>query len=298
MALSDIDHLFLNASQVGEVDEVIKTLDAGANIHVSNDSALRMAAKNGHTKTVGLLLDRGADIHANGTEIFVNANDALCLAAGNGHKETVELLLDRGANIHAENDLAFRWTACNGLTEIVAQLLDHGSDIHALGDDALYWAIKNGHSNKDTVLLLLRRGADSTAKGSESKGAFERAKLAEFLSELKQETLGHFKSGQPSQEQCFSTDAKGIPRLHGRVLDACMIGQFTALIGAPLIASTDKSDRQLFHDIWDALPQHWQDQNHNIYMQFLKEGGVNPIIGSHTAVTHRNTLLPDKLAGR
>ena len=63
-----------------------------------------MAAKNGHTETVKLLLDRGADIHA--------WNDyALRLAAENGHTETVKLLLDRGADIHAGNDYALRYAA-------------------------------------------------------------------------------------------------------------------------------------------------------------------------------------------
>ena len=50
------------------------------------------AAMNGHIETVKVLLDRGADIHAN--------NDgALHLAAKYGNTETVKLLLKYGATI-------------------------------------------------------------------------------------------------------------------------------------------------------------------------------------------------------
>ena len=97
-------------------------LDRGADIHASNDGALRFAAMNGHTETVKLLLDRGADIHA--------VNDlALRLAAENGHTETVKLLLDRGARIHACNDNALYLAVYNGHTETVKVLLAHGATI-------------------------------------------------------------------------------------------------------------------------------------------------------------------------
>ena len=49
-------------------------------------TAFRNAAMNGHNETVKLLLDRGADIHA-------NDNDALRKAAQYGHPDTVKVLL-------------------------------------------------------------------------------------------------------------------------------------------------------------------------------------------------------------
>jgi len=53
----------------------------------SLDEFLRKAAKYGHTEVVKLLLEQGADVHAD--------NDwALVWAADNGHKEVVKLLLE------------------------------------------------------------------------------------------------------------------------------------------------------------------------------------------------------------
>jgi hypothetical protein len=79
---------------------------------------MRWAATHGHTESVALLLDRGADIHA--------ANDrALRWAARKGNTETLALLLDRGANINAEKNQALRGAADGGDTETVAFLLKH-----------------------------------------------------------------------------------------------------------------------------------------------------------------------------
>ena len=36
-------------------------LDAGANVHAKNDEALKWASENGHTETVKILLEAGAD---------------------------------------------------------------------------------------------------------------------------------------------------------------------------------------------------------------------------------------------
>jgi len=285
------DHALRMAAESGyqEIVEWLLEPGRGTNVHGFRDLPLRDAAHNGHTEIVGLLLDHGADIHA-------ESDVALVSAAKNGHKDTVALLLDHSADIHAQDDLALYWSAAHGYAKMAMLLLERSADIHAGNDRALHAAI--GNYDVDMAFLLLRYGADPKAKDSAGKDAFEDSQLAEWLGELKRQTAAHFQPRKPSRKQCFSMHAGGNPTLHERVLDACITTQFVTLIGMPLIASTDKSDRQLFQDIWDALPQHWQDQHQNLYMQFIKEGGVNPIIGSHTAVTHRNTLPPDKLAGR
>jgi ankyrin repeat protein len=115
---------------------------------VDLEKQLTGAAFDGETQTVALLLDRGANIHAD--------NDyALQAAAGNGHTETVALLLDRGADIHADDNLALGWAADGGHTQIVALLLERGADIHADNDWPLQAAASNGHT--DTVALLLKQ---------------------------------------------------------------------------------------------------------------------------------------------
>jgi ankyrin repeat protein len=84
----------------------------------------------------------------------VSLEDQLMDAAEKGHTETVALLLDRGANIHARNSKALQWAAVNGHTETVALLLERGADIHAVNDWALQKAAKNRCT--ETVALLLK----------------------------------------------------------------------------------------------------------------------------------------------
>jgi ankyrin repeat protein len=63
------------------------------------NNLLVRASEDGHTETVTLLLDAGADVHA-------KKDLALCLASEKNHTEIVGLLLDAGANVHADNDYA------------------------------------------------------------------------------------------------------------------------------------------------------------------------------------------------
>ena len=58
-------------------------------------TALLIAAEYGHDELVKLLLDRGADVNAQGGE----HDNALQAASSRGHEQTVRLLLDRGANV-------------------------------------------------------------------------------------------------------------------------------------------------------------------------------------------------------
>ena len=175
------------------------------------------------------------------------------MAAENGHTALAQLLIEKGANVNTMNDR---------------------------DQTPLHLAVWEGR--KDTSLLLLRHGADPIVINIDDPPPRQCTPLLEWLSQVRQSTSEYFSWGKPSLAQCFSTTEKGA-RLHDRVLDACLTGQFTTLIGAPLIASTDKADRQLFQDIWEALPAHWQDQNQHIYMQFAKEGGLGPIAGYHAA---------------
>lgn len=59
-------------------------------------SPLMLAAMNGHTAAVKLLLDMGSDINA---QIETNRNTALTLACFQGRHEVVSLLVERKANI-------------------------------------------------------------------------------------------------------------------------------------------------------------------------------------------------------
>ena len=130
--------LLTYCSQYGYIEVVKLLLEKGANIHADDDYALRWSARNEHIEVVKLLLEKGANIHAD--------NDyALRWSAKNGHIEVVKLLLEKGANIHADDDYALRLSACYGQIEVVKYLLEKGANIRAQDDDALRYSAKYEH---------------------------------------------------------------------------------------------------------------------------------------------------------
>ena len=83
----------------------------------------------------------------------MNRNEKLIDASSNGHTETVKVLLEHGADVHADNDGGLRSASYNGHTETVKVLLEHGADVHARDDYSLRLASDNGHT--ETVKLFL-----------------------------------------------------------------------------------------------------------------------------------------------
>ena len=55
-----LDSLLIRESENGHTEAVKLLLEAGANVHVLEDLALRMTSAAGHTETVKALLDAGA----------------------------------------------------------------------------------------------------------------------------------------------------------------------------------------------------------------------------------------------
>merc|ERR1712029_1202468 len=87
------------------------------------DSALHIAAKNGHKEAVEWLIKRGGNIH------FRQLHDA----AKYGHITVIELLLSRGIDINArgfENKSAFRYAVEGGQTETVEWLLGREAEVN------------------------------------------------------------------------------------------------------------------------------------------------------------------------
>ncbi|KAM0125328.1 hypothetical protein ACHAO1_010650 [Botrytis cinerea] len=151
---------------VGEKEEIAKLLlDRGADVNAQGGeygNALQAAAWKGNQETVKLLLDRGADVNAQGGY----HGNALQAAAWIGNQEIVKLLLDRGADVNAQGGRfgnALQAAAWKGNQETVKLLLDRGADVNAQGGyhgNALQAAAEDG--NQEMVKLLLDRGADIT----------------------------------------------------------------------------------------------------------------------------------------
>jgi ankyrin repeat protein len=85
------DTKLIHAAQTGQLDIVKLLIEYGANIHRSDDAALRFASFEGHINIVKYLIEKGADVQA------LN-NVALFWASYNNHKEVVNLLKKHGAN--------------------------------------------------------------------------------------------------------------------------------------------------------------------------------------------------------
>ena len=170
MDQEELNAIFITAAKVGDLDTVKDLLQFGADIHANNDSALRLAARNGQTEMVQELLQptcgfiQGADIHA--------MNDgALKYAAENGHTETVQALLLRGANVHAEDYCALRYAAGNGHAKTLRVLLQACSTVLLQAcstrgfsklnilNHMLCEAARKGHT--EIVQELIKSGANS-----------------------------------------------------------------------------------------------------------------------------------------
>lgn len=151
VTLSDLAHL-------GLTKEILSRLAAGADVNEENESgetALMMAAEQGYLKLVKLLLDRGADLTAQGLP-------ALSSAARRGRLNVVKFFVERGVDVSQEGrgpDLI--GVVQNRHPDLLRYLLDHGADVNA--HDSVGWTVLMEAANvdrMDMVELLLEHGAD------------------------------------------------------------------------------------------------------------------------------------------
>ena len=128
-----LNRALLDASEAGDVGEMTKLLDSGADVNATftgDGSPLIVAARQGHAAAVKLLLDRGAD-----PDLGVPGDgNAIIMAAREGHEDVVRLLLDRGASIDRvvpgdENALIQASEA--GQLNVVKLLVSRGADVNA-----------------------------------------------------------------------------------------------------------------------------------------------------------------------
>jgi hypothetical protein len=156
-----VDLALLAAVSRGHLHAVGLLLDAGANVNARfvvavlepytfRYDTLHFASRLGHADVVQLLIQRGADVHA-------DKDAALRVAAQCGHAAAVQLLIQHGADVHANDDSALREASDSGHTAVVQLLIQHGADVHADEDAAMQAAAENGHV--DVVQLLIQHGA-------------------------------------------------------------------------------------------------------------------------------------------
>ena len=155
--------------------------------------ALHLAAENGHSRIVQLLLEAGTDtdicddVHLEDDDAYfsniVEGRRALQLAAREGHSEVVKLLLEAGADKDSadeDGNTALHWEAWNGNAEVMKLLLEAGADKDRTdngGSTALHWAAWQGRS--EVAKLLIEAGADKDAADCEGLTPLHRASASD-----------------------------------------------------------------------------------------------------------------------
>ncbi|KAH5034899.1 hypothetical protein HBI75_092960 [Parastagonospora nodorum] len=144
----------------------------------NGEGSLMYAVKHGHYAMAELLLEKGADINAQGGRF----GNALQAASFGGHEAVVRLLLDKSADVNAQGGRfgnALQAASFRGYKAMLELLLDKSADINAQGGEygnALQVAASNG--NEAVVRLLLDKGADINAQGGEYGNALYAAAYA------------------------------------------------------------------------------------------------------------------------
>jgi ankyrin repeat protein len=149
-------------------------LDKGADVNAQGGdygNALQAASSEGHEQVVKLLLNKGADVNAQGGDY----DNALCAASSKGHEQVVGLLLKKGANVNTQGGYygnALQAASSKGNEQVVKLLLNKGADINVQGgrySNALQAASSEGH--EQVVKLLLNKGADVNPQGGSYSNA-------------------------------------------------------------------------------------------------------------------------------
>ena len=123
--------------------------------------ALQAASRDGNKEVVQLLLDKDANVNAQGG-FYGNALQGACALWG-GNKEVVQLLLDKDANVNAQGGQygnALQAALQGGHKEVVQLLLDNNANVNAQSGEcgnALQAASWRG--NEEVVQLLQEHGA-------------------------------------------------------------------------------------------------------------------------------------------
>ncbi|KAF7136844.1 hypothetical protein CNMCM5793_006414 [Aspergillus hiratsukae] len=154
-------------------------LEKGADVNAQGGlygNALQAACVEGHKEVVQLLLENGAEVNVQDGGYYGNALHAACVE---GHKEVAQLLLENGAEVNAkggEYGNALQAASAQGDNEVVQLLLENGAEVNAKGGvygNALQAACDLG--NKQVVQLLLEKGAEVNAKGGVYGNALQAA---------------------------------------------------------------------------------------------------------------------------
>jgi ankyrin repeat protein len=166
------------AARLGRAEIVSALLDAGASIDArtrfrtpmhGRETALLIAARQGHAPVARLLLDR----HADPDLLDATHRAALSHAAGAGHDDVVALLIERGAAVDPVDDqqrTPLHWAIVGGHATAAIALIDAGADVNhrcpkePAGYTPLHRCVSVGDAMQAVAERLIKAGADQTLR--------------------------------------------------------------------------------------------------------------------------------------
>ncbi len=156
---SPLDRALYEAAESGEISDIERLLNAGANINCAlagDGSPLIGAAREGQLATVRFLLERGADPNMP----VPGDGNPLIMATREGHAAVVTLLLDRGARIDEVvpgDENALIQASGSGQLAVARLLVSRGANVNAR-----VWAEQShlpGGGEWRSPLSVARRGS-------------------------------------------------------------------------------------------------------------------------------------------
>lgn len=167
-----LDQEIIVAAEAGDLQKVIKALEAGANPSAMgpNSGALHCAAFNGHETVVALLLEKGAEVNSKDKQSYYPIH----LAASRGYVSITEQLIEAGADLEVittQNGTPLHVAAASNQPRIIPLLLKAGANLEARDINGLTpLAAAASLGNAEVVRFLVDAGADVNTKdaGSDS----------------------------------------------------------------------------------------------------------------------------------
>ncbi len=173
----------LEAAEKGDLKQVKKCFKSffrkkTVNINIidnNNNSPLILAAKNGHTEIVKILIEHKANVNTQN----ISHTTPLMSAVTFGDYETTKILLEHSAQTELtdyQNNTALHIAAAHNRTDILRLLLEHHANINAIGEHNYTPLIKAIECNRiENVEILAKNGADLEHKTSGNQNALHLA---------------------------------------------------------------------------------------------------------------------------
>jgi len=168
----------IQAANNNDTARVISLLRRGMDVNTvdrQGNSLLMIAARGNNVELVRFLLGN----RANPERRNPYGDTALMLAAMQGHAATVSAILERKPELNHAGWTALHYAAFSGHEDVLALLIAAGADIDLKapnGETALMLAARNGHFQ--TVRVLAGARADPSVRSIEGKTALDIAREA------------------------------------------------------------------------------------------------------------------------